>query len=237
MSPLFDVVYEGTWFRVNRLPRQAKRKTDTYEVLTNDSLVIGHIAWYGPWRKYAYFPEPETVMETQCMQEIAFFLRQRMREHATRKTQAGETVALLFTLFLLLPTLALAQAPASCTHYASPTGTGATCTQAQPCKVQSFWPLAGPGKTLCLKSGTYTGASSMIAPPRGLKGYAGRPHHRTREHDGGVLIDAQHQGNAVWLGWHDGVGPNDWFVIEGINAKNGGDAIFKVSSSNAVVRR
>ena len=41
----------------------------------------------------------------------------------------------------------------------------------------------------------------------------------------------------MWLGWHDGVGPNDWFVVEGINAKNGADAIYKVSSSNAVVRR
>ena len=77
----------------------------------------------------------------------------------------------------------------------------------------------------------------MITPPRGLKGTQANPITVRAEHDGGVLIDAQHQGNAVWLGWHDGVGPNDWFVVEGVNAKNGSDAIYKVSSSNSTLRR
>ena len=160
-------------------PAADQRKTDTYEVLTNDSLVIGHIAWYGPWRKYAYFPEPETVMETQCMQEIAFFLKQRMREHATRKTQAGETVALLFTLFLLLPTLALAQAPASCTHYASPTGTGATCTRRSRVKSRAFGPWLARARPSAEVGHLHGRLLHDRATPR-PQGYAGQPHHRAR---------------------------------------------------------
>lgn len=100
-KPLFDVVYEGTWFTVNRLPREGKRKTDNYEVLTRQCDVIGHIAWYGPWRKYSYFPEPETVMEAQCMQEIAVFLRTITIARA--RTTAHILLAVLWALAVLAP--------------------------------------------------------------------------------------------------------------------------------------
>lgn len=83
-KPLFDFVYEGTWFTVNRLPHDGKRKTDTYEVLTKNCEVIAHIKWYGPWRKYALFPEPEIVMEAQCMREIATFLTEISHKQLTR---------------------------------------------------------------------------------------------------------------------------------------------------------
>ena len=71
---------------------------------------------------------------------------------------------------------------------------------------------------LCLADGLYRGSEQMITPPRGLKGTHNAPITIRATNDGGVTLDAQHAGNAVWLGWHDGVGPNDWFVVEGVNA-------------------
>ena len=148
---------------------------------------------------------------------------------------------LLLTAMLLLcwGVLAQAQAPRTspaCTHYAASNGTGSACTSSSPCKIASWWSLAGPGTTLCLRDGTYTGAQSMITPPAGLEGTATLPITVRAEHDGAVLLDAQHQGFAVYLGKHDGR-PNDWFVIEGINGTNGLESIMRVASADSVVRR
>ena len=96
--------------------------------------------------------------------------------------------------------------------------------------------LAGPGKTLCLRDGEYRGASQMIAPPAGLKGTQAAPITIRAEHDGRCYLDAQHQTFAVDIGWHDGRS-NDWFIVEGINGKNGLEAIMQVAGSNSVLRR
>ena len=128
------------------------------------------------------------------------------------------------------------QTPASCSHWASPQGQGSSCSASQPCKVQSFWALAGPGKTLCLRDGTYRGSDSMISPPAGLKGTQAQPITIRAEHDGQVLLDAAHQDFAVNVGWHDGRS-NDWFVVEGVNGKNGLEAIMSVAGSHSVLKR
>jgi hypothetical protein len=74
MTPLFDIVHTGTWFSINKLPRSPKKKTDVFEVLTQECDVIGHIKWYSPWRCYGLFPKPEIVLEYRCMHELASFL-------------------------------------------------------------------------------------------------------------------------------------------------------------------
>jgi hypothetical protein len=129
-----------------------------------------------------------------------------------------------------------AGAQAVCSHWASSQGSGSTCSASQPCKIASWWEKAGPGKTLCLKSGEYRGSDSMLTPPPGLKGTQAAPITVRAEHDGEVTLDAQHTGFAVFLGKHDGRG-NDWFVIEGINGTNGLESIMRVASSDSVLRR
>src|SRR3989338_8507578 len=62
-----------------------------------------------------------------------------------------------------------------CTHYASPSGGGNGLSQSSPFQITNFWSVAGPGSTLCLLDGTYTGGSSMITPPSGLSGSSGNP--------------------------------------------------------------
>ena len=70
-------------------------------------------------------------------------------------------------------------------------GTGNGLFSSSPFKISDFWPVASPGKTLCLLDGTYTGAASMILPPQGLNGASGLPITIRALNDGKVLINGQ----------------------------------------------
>jgi hypothetical protein len=106
----------------------------------------------------------------------------------------------------------IAQARSSCTHYASPSGGGNGSSQSSPFHVADFWRVAGPGKTLCLLDGTYTGANAMIDPPDNFNGSSGNPITVRALNDGKVFIDGQRRRTPIYLA------ENDWFVIEGMNA-------------------
>lgn len=57
--------------------------TTVWEVRTRDTNEkIGEIRWYGPWRRYAFIPLPNTVWEITCLQDVAEFLN---NETAKRK--------------------------------------------------------------------------------------------------------------------------------------------------------
>jgi hypothetical protein len=72
----------------------------------------------------------------------------------------------------------------------------------------------------------------MIVPPSGLSGTQGRPITVRALNDGAVLIDGQWQRNPVELN------NNNWFVLEGFNAKNGYDGGVEFTGSHDnVVRR
>jgi hypothetical protein len=137
----------------------------------------------------------------------------------------------LFITFAILITGARAGA-ASCTHYASPTGTGNGSSASQPFKSANFWSVAQPGHTLCLLDGQYTGSDSMINPPQNRNGTASAPITVKALNDGKVTINGQGSYIPVRLSY------NDYFVIEGINASNSVASVVTLSnSSNNIVRR
>jgi hypothetical protein len=124
---------------------------------------------------------------------------------------------------------------AGCTHYASPSGGGNGSSPSSPLRVRDFWAVAGPGKTLCLLDGTYTGWGSIVQPTPGLSGTAAAPITVRALNDGKALVD----GN--WVKSHNPLKleNNHWFVIEGINFRNSwgvGVAITDGSSHN-ILRR
>ena len=123
-------------------------------------------------------------------------------------------------------------ASAACTHYASPTGTGNGSSSSQPFKIASFWPVAKAGTTLCLLDGQYTGSTSMINPPQNLAGTASAPITIKALNDGKVTIDGTGATIPVRLYY------NNYFVIEGINARNSSASVVDLSrSSNNIIRR
>jgi hypothetical protein len=133
---------------------------------------------------------------------------------------------------VLLSTITAESSFAECTHYASPNGGGNGLSDSSPFRIVNFWPIAGPGKTLCLRDGVYQGDASMIRPPKGLNGQNGNPITIRAYNDGGALIDGQFQRDPVVF-WG-----NSWFVLEGFNARSGNSGtLYTSNSGNNVFRR
>lgn len=48
------------------------RKTMVWNVISQSSeIVLGRIAWYGPWRQYCFYPSNGTIFNTDCLIAIA----------------------------------------------------------------------------------------------------------------------------------------------------------------------
>lgn len=45
---------------------------------------LGTIRWYGSWRQYAFYPEPGTIWNPDCLDEIKAQIRTLMAERNTR---------------------------------------------------------------------------------------------------------------------------------------------------------
>lgn len=61
-------------------------KTAIYSVSAKDGgATLGAVRWYAPWRKYAFFPRPETLYEQDCLRDIAAFCEAETRAHRERK--------------------------------------------------------------------------------------------------------------------------------------------------------
>jgi hypothetical protein len=41
---------------------------------------LGQIRWYGPWRRYVFFPRADTLFDASCLTEIADFLHHLMEQ-------------------------------------------------------------------------------------------------------------------------------------------------------------
>ena len=73
---------EGKYIRFEKMPRDPKRITDIYKVITKYETpeLLGSIEWFGRWRKYAFFPCQNTVFEPICLNDIINFINELMEE-------------------------------------------------------------------------------------------------------------------------------------------------------------
>ena len=61
-------------------------KTNIWDVVTAEKCEkLGVIKWFPHWRKYAFFPNMETVYENICLKDIAEFIEEQMREKRQKK--------------------------------------------------------------------------------------------------------------------------------------------------------
>ncbi len=56
-------------------------KTNIYHVLDRNSVMLGEIRWYAQWRRYALYPEPGTVWESNCLEICANFCTVQTQKH------------------------------------------------------------------------------------------------------------------------------------------------------------
>ena len=43
---------------------------------------LGIVKWYGPWRRYCYFPHGIEIYSAGCLADIQDFINQLMKERA-----------------------------------------------------------------------------------------------------------------------------------------------------------
>lgn len=56
-------------------------KTRTVEIVSARSgNLLGRIAWYGPWRQYAFYPEAQTIWNTGCMDTVQSYIAVLMED-------------------------------------------------------------------------------------------------------------------------------------------------------------
>ena len=61
-------------------------KTNIYMVYNNKNYAtLGYIKWYGGFRKYCFFPQPDTIFETKCLHHIIAYINKLMEERKCLK--------------------------------------------------------------------------------------------------------------------------------------------------------
>lgn len=59
-----------------------KAKTKRWEVRSKvGALLLGYVRWKAQWRKYAFFPNGNTVFDERCLSDLGSFLGIKTRDH------------------------------------------------------------------------------------------------------------------------------------------------------------
>jgi hypothetical protein len=122
-------------------------------------------------------------------------------------------------------------------YYISPSGndnkSGLSETEAW-ATFNHAWHYLYPGDTLILLDGTY----NQTLAPNVRDGTAANPITVKALHDGKAIIDGQNRRVTVSFGYQ----PNGWFigqyyVVEGIVAKNSSESVFEIDTDHVILRR
>lgn len=55
------------------------RKTKTWSVRSKRSdALLGTIKWYGAWRQYTFWPQPQTIWNVGCLADVQKFITMQM---------------------------------------------------------------------------------------------------------------------------------------------------------------
>lgn len=123
--------------------------------------------------------------------------------------------------------------PSDADLFASPGGSGTTCSEANPCTLTTMLNAAAPGNVLQAKAGVYTGATGMITPNQNINGTQANPITLRCELDGACLIDGQGARRTFLLN------NNDRWIIEGFNIARSNNTVVQLGTGadNNIVRR
>jgi hypothetical protein len=56
-------------------------KTKVWRVTDIGGGLLGTVKWYAPWRKYAFWPEYQTIYEQDCLRQISTFIDEETKMH------------------------------------------------------------------------------------------------------------------------------------------------------------
>lgn len=73
---------KGSWIRFDYVDVSKSGKTKLWRIRPLDSHdTLGEVKWYGPWRKYCFYPDHNTVFEQDCLRDIAKFCESQTKAH------------------------------------------------------------------------------------------------------------------------------------------------------------
>lgn len=87
---MIEVVRKGeiisTYMLFERNYEVETGKTEVWSIysLKNDTR-LGSIKWFGRWRQYALFPEPESIFNSACLRDIENVIQMRMSAWRAKK--------------------------------------------------------------------------------------------------------------------------------------------------------
>jgi len=74
------------WIEFVPTMQDPKKKTKLWFVDIKDTVeCLGKIKWFSRWRKYCFFPFPDTVYEKDCLRDIAEFTENETKKHKQKK--------------------------------------------------------------------------------------------------------------------------------------------------------
>ena len=71
----------ASYITFEKLPRLPQRRTDTWECHAEGES-LGVVKRHSAWRRFCFFPKESTLVDAECLSEIAAFMGQRMKERA-----------------------------------------------------------------------------------------------------------------------------------------------------------
>ena len=156
----------------------------------------------------------------------------------TPKTMASGSANIYLPAIRYEPSLTSPTSPPTnpVTYYISPTGSDYQAGTSESTAWQTFnhaWKYLFPGDTLILLDGVY----HEMLNPNVRNGQPGMPITIRAKNDGKVIIDGEHVRLPVKLGdtWPGPIG--NYFVIEGIIAKNSNGMVYDIKGDHNILRR
>ena len=83
------MINESKYLEFVTQPKRKTQKTWIIDVTSRSGgMLLGQIKWYGAWRQYAFYPNPETVtiFNVECMNDIIAVIKE---ETIKRRLQQG----------------------------------------------------------------------------------------------------------------------------------------------------
>lgn len=78
------ITHQYSYFYVSKY-KELNKKTDNYSIMNYEGIFIGEIKWYAQWRKYCFFPAPETLWDSKCLGDVQKLLDLINEEYKNKK--------------------------------------------------------------------------------------------------------------------------------------------------------
>lgn len=80
MSKTVEEPFDAKFLAFYVAPPKPKTKV-WWVVQRQNDIHLGWIGWWASWRRYAFYPKPNTVYEEACLRDIARFCEEQTKKH------------------------------------------------------------------------------------------------------------------------------------------------------------